>query len=300
MKPGISAVVVVYNQSEYLKKALDCVKDWVDEIVIIDLESEEDIQSIAKSYNAKYISHKKVKIVEEIRQQSIKYASHEYILFLDPDEEIGGELAADLEAKIIEGDYDYFVIPRCNFVFGKWVTHSRWWPDFQIRVFRHNKVTWGTHLHAAPEPTGTGFTYEIDPKYAIKHQNYKDIDEFISKNMRYAKQDATDRVASGDKFTLLEAMRLSVSELISRFFVAGGYKDGMLGLALSIFQSYYYFMVYFYFWEASKYADLESDESIKSFPRNWFSHSLKEVMHHDKSTSKLKIFKEKLVRRMIG
>jgi len=300
MKPGISAIVVVHNQLAELKNCLKSISTWVDQIIIVDLESTEDVKSYAESVHAEYFSHTKVPIVEQVRQETLRYAKHEYILFIDPDESIPTELAADLEAKITSDEFDYFVIPRCNFVFGKWIEHSRWWPDMQTRVFRYNKVIWGTKLHAESEKSGTGYTYPVDAKYAIEHQNYRNLDEFIEKNMRYAKTDAQERVAAGEDLSLFSATKLSVSELISRFFAGEGYKDGMHGLILAILQSFYYFMVYAYYWEAKKYAELETESVIKAFPRTWFSHGLSEVLHWDKATTPLRIIKEKFVRKMIA
>lgn len=55
MKPGISAIVVVHNQLDLLKKCLDSIYSWVDEIILIDLESTEDIKSVVAQYQAKYV-----------------------------------------------------------------------------------------------------------------------------------------------------------------------------------------------------------------------------------------------------
>lgn len=300
MKVGISAVVVVHDQVDLLQKCLASVEKWVDEIIIIDLESKGDIKSVATKFNAKYYSHKLVSIVEAVRQESLKYATYEYVLFIDPDETMPTSLATDLVKKIKSGEYDYFVTPRQNYVFGKLLQYSRWWPDPQTRIFRYNKVVWGKALHQEVVSTGVGYSYPDDKAFAIHHDNYRTIDEFISKNMRYAKADAQGRVDSNDPLTLSHAMRLSVSEFISRFFEGHGYKDGMHGLVLGILQSFYYFMVYTYYWEAVGYKDLETKDTIMSFPRTWFSHGFSESMYWDKAKSPLKIIKEKLVRRMIG
>ena len=188
MKPGISAVIVVKDQLELLKKCLKSIHNWVDEIIIIDLESTEDVKSLATFYKTKYYPHKLVPIVELIRQESLKYVEHEYVLFIDPDETIPATLAEDLSAKIKLGEFDFFVTPRQNYIFGKWVRHSRWWPDLQTRVFRHDKVTWGTTLHAEAVAIGDGYTYDAIESFAIHHENYRTLDDFLTKNMRYAKR----------------------------------------------------------------------------------------------------------------
>ncbi len=300
MKPGISAVIVVHNQSELLQKCLKSISSWVDEIVLIDLESTEDIQSLAKTFKAKYITHKKVEIVEEVRQSSLEHASHEYVLLLDPDETIPQSLSQDLSDKIKSAQFDYFVTPRQNYVFGKWLRHSRWWPDNQVRVFRKGRVNWGSKLHEEARPEGNKYVYPEDPQYAINHLNYTTLDEFISKNMRYAKADAKLRLVSEPDFNLSRAIKLSVSELVSRFFKGEGYKDGQHGAVVAILQSFYYFMVYAYYWEAKKFVNLESSETIKSFPRLWFAHGLSETLYWDKAKGFSKGIKEKFVRRMIA
>jgi len=299
MKPGISAIVVVHNQQDLLHNCLKSLTSWVNQIIIIDLVGLDDIKSLATSFKAKYILHKNVSIVEEIRQDSLKYAEHEYILFIDPDETIPPSLSQDLKDKLKTSQFDYFLIPRQNFVFGKWLKHSRWWPDMQTRVFRYNKVTWGTTLHAEAVATGEGYAYPSEDRFAIHHENYRNLDEYIEKNMRYAKADALERAKSGTNFTLVVATKLSISELISRFFLDAGYRDGMHGLVLAILQSFYYFMVYAYYWEAKKYESLESESTIQSFPRAWFNHGLSEVLYWDKKHNFLANIKTKLVRRLI-
>ena len=191
-------------------------------------------------------------------------------------------------------------MPRQNNVFGKWIEHSLWWPDYQTRFFKHNVITWPNHLHAQPTLTGEGVTLSADPKNAIQHLNYISIDEWTDKNQRYAKADAIERIKAGNNYSFADAIRLSVGEIIRRFFQAQGYKDGMHGMILSIFQSYYYFLVYAYYWEAKKYAQLETPESIRRFPRDWFTHALSEVLYWDAHHSPLKKIKEKFVRRLLA
>ena len=299
MKKGVSAIIIVHDQVSLLKKCLSSLT-WTDEVIILDLASHDDIKVVATKYGAIYKQSSLVSIVEKIRQDSLKYASYEYILFIDPDETIPSSLATLIRTKISEGGVDYFSTPRQNFVFGAWVKYSRWWPDYQVRIFRHNSVIWPTTLHAQPELKGVEYRLPAEPEYAIIHQNYLSIDEWLDKNRRYAKADAQDRLLSSHPYTILDAAKLSTSEFMSRFFAGEGYRDGMRGLVLSILQSFYYFLVYAYYWEEKKFAELETTEAIKDFPRSWFSHNLRETLYWQKLKSPLKTIKAKLVRRMIA
>lgn len=299
MKPGISAIVIAHNQLELLEKCLHSLSTWVDQIVLVDLESTDDIQGLAARYKVDYVLHTKVAIVEEVRQESLKYATEEYVIFLDPDETITPTLSQTLLSSLSDQPA-YIKIPRQNYVFGKWIEHSQWWPDYQIRLFKKSAMSWPTDLHAQPEIQGDGITLDPLEKNAITHLNYLSIDQWNEKNNRYAKTEALEYLQKGVHFTLAAALKKSIGQIIDRFFAGEGYKDGLHGLVLSIFQSFYYFMVYAYYWEAKKFAQLESDSTIRSFPRTWFSHGLSEVMYWDKAKSPLRVIKEKLVRKMIG
>lgn len=301
MVAPLSAILIVYNQSQLLRSALTSIKGLAKEIIIIDLESSDDLETIAKAYKAKYIKLPKVEIVELVRQSSLQYATQPYILFLDADESVSPGLAKEICNLTKSQDYDYFEIPRQNYVFGEWVKASRWWPDYQIRLFKKGSATWPTTIHKPPITTGKGYHFAPDPAVALVHQNYQNLDEWFEKNRRYAKADAAARLQSYSPFTLIEAMHLSVSEFVSRYFAGHGYKDGLRGLTLSIFQAFYYFLVYAYYWEAKGYSALESDSTLLTFPRRWFSHGLSEIMHWDRSTqSFVSRLKTKLVRKMIA
>ena len=123
---------------------------------------------------------------------------------------------------------------------------------------------------------------------AITHYNYKNIDEYFSKFTRYAKAEAYN----SQHLTLNETIKKSVSEFISRYFANNGYKDGMHGFTLAIFQMFYPLLVYFYFWETKKY--IEKDEAslpIKS--QQFFKQGFIEINHW--LINKIKSVKTKII-----
>ncbi len=143
-------------------------------------------------------------------------------------------------------------------VFGSWVQHSRWWPDYQIRLFKKTAITFPTKIHRPPEVDGTVLELPASENNAILHHNYDSIDDYVIRMMRYAKIEAGEKIELKKEFHLKEATQNAISEFVSRYFAGEGYKDGMLGFTLSILQLFYSFLVYFYYWEKRKYsADIE-------------------------------------------
>lgn len=300
MTSSFGVVFIVYNQADLLNLSLKNLAKTGLSIHVADLSSTEDIAGVCQKWGATYIKLPYTPIVETIRNEVFDRIKTDYLLYLDADESVGDELISKLKS-LAETGVDFVKIPRKNYLFNSWVKASRWWPDYQVRFFKRGMVTFPTQLHSEPLTNGQGLTLDPDPKLAIKHLNYRSLDEWFEKNRRYAKADAQDRLISKQSFTIIDAMKLSVSELVSRFFAGGGHADGMHGLILSILQSFYYFLVYAYYWEAKSYATSITTSDLKSFPRTWFTHGLSEIIYWDGiDNSLIKKIKGKLTRKLIA
>lgn len=300
MTSSIGAVFIVYNQSNLLNDSLKKLSKSGFSLHVADLSSTEDIGGVSKKWGASYTKLPYASVVETVRTTVFENMTSDYILYLDADESVGDDLIAKLKGLAEEG-VDFVKIPRQNYIFNSWVKASRWWPDYQVRFFKRSMVTFPTQLHSEPIVRGDGITLEPIPSLAITHLNYQSLDEWFEKNRRYAKADAEDRLSSNQSFNLQEAMKLSISELVSRFFAGGGYADGMHGLMLSILQSFYYFLVYAYYWEGKKYQASTTPSELKSFPRTWFTHGLSEIIYWDsKDDSIVKKIKGKFTRKLIA
>jgi len=253
----ITGITVIKSRPNHVYACLSSLEKMCDEILVADIGMEVSLaEEVAKMKKVTVIPMGDVAYVELIRETLKNKAKHEYVLFLDADEELPASLIEELK-KIYE-KHDVIKIPRKNMVFGSWVQHSRWWPDYQARLFKKSALTWPTKIHQQPEITGEVFQLPADEKYAIIHHNYDSIDDYIVRMMRYAKIEATEKIDQKKEFHLKEATQNAISEFISRYFAGEGYKDGMLGFTLAVLQLFYSFLVYFYYWEKRKYsADIE-------------------------------------------
>ncbi|STY61280.1 SPBc2 prophage-derived glycosyltransferase SunS [Mannheimia haemolytica] len=55
--PTLSVAMIVKNEAQDLRACLDTVKDWVDEIVILDSGSTDETPQIAAEYNARFYTN---------------------------------------------------------------------------------------------------------------------------------------------------------------------------------------------------------------------------------------------------
>lgn len=84
----ISLCMIVKNEEETLARCLDCVKDIVDEINIVDTGSTDRTVEIAKQYTDRVFYYAWTGSFSAARNHSFTYATKDYILYLDADDVI--------------------------------------------------------------------------------------------------------------------------------------------------------------------------------------------------------------------
>lgn len=244
----ITAVIVAKGYPKHIFETITSIENLAKEIIVVDIGLDNNCKEELLLKKVKlYFIGEKVPYVELIREWTKDIVTTKYILFLDPDEVVPKKLS-DL---LLENyhKYDFIKIPRKNIIFNKWIEHSRWWPDYQTRLFKKDKVIWSKELHSQPKTSGKGLNIEVKEETALVHYNYESIDDYITKMMRYAKSEASIK----QEYALSHAMKDGLDEFISRYFSGKGYKDGLHGFILSFLQLIYPFLVYSYFWEVKKY-----------------------------------------------
>ena len=94
----ISACMIVKDEEKLLPQCLESIVDVVDEIVVVDTGSTDGTVAIAKSFGARVYHHPWENDFSKHRNQSIDYATGEWILIIDADEKLceGGALIKEV------------------------------------------------------------------------------------------------------------------------------------------------------------------------------------------------------------
>jgi (heptosyl)LPS beta-1,4-glucosyltransferase len=251
----VSVIINTFNEEENLPRALSSAKLLADEIVVVDMKSDDKTVEIAKKGGAKVYQYKRVGYVEPARNFAISKATGDWIFILDADEEIPKTLVKRLRRLVKSGKGDYYRIPRKNIIFGKWMKHSRWWPDMNIRFFKKGKVTWNEVIHSVPLTKGKGVDLEAKEDLAIIHHNYQTITQYLERMNRYTTIQAKLLINEDYRFIWKDLIKKPLSEFLSRYFAGEGYKDGLHGLAVSLLQAFSEIVVYLKIWEKEKFLE---------------------------------------------
>jgi glycosyltransferase involved in cell wall biosynthesis len=112
--PTLSLCMIVKNEEKFLPRCLESVKDHVDEIIIVDTGSTDGTIEIAKRYNAQIYHHAWENSFSKARNYSLKYATCEWVIWLDADEEVDEEDAHKLKEVIKDNDVNVIYLPMFN------------------------------------------------------------------------------------------------------------------------------------------------------------------------------------------
>ncbi len=95
--PTISLCMIVKNEEENLSNALSSVKDYVDEIIIVDTGSTDNTVEIAKLFGAKVYYYQWNDDFASARNEALRHATCDWILSMDADDEMNGEQLRNLK-----------------------------------------------------------------------------------------------------------------------------------------------------------------------------------------------------------
>jgi len=252
----ISAVISAFNEEKNITDCIKSVANLADEIIVIDNESSDKTAEIAKKYGAKLFSKPNNLMLNINKNFGFSKANNDWIFNLDADERSTPELDCEIKQTVNSNKQDNgYWIPRKNIIFGKWIKHSIWWPDEQLRLFRNGKGKFqNKHIHEYLEVEGeTG--HLLNP---IIHENYNSITQFLYKlDKIYTVNEAESFLNSGKEINWTDSLKWPLSDFLKTYFSEKGYKDGLHGLVLSILQAFYAEVTFAKIWEKQGFKEKE-------------------------------------------
>ncbi len=264
----ISVCLATFNEEKNIKDCLESVRQLADEIVIVDGTSSDKTVEIAKKYASKIIVRENPLMFHINKQKAFEAATSDWILYLDADERVTPKLKKEILDAIRSTLYAGYWIPRKNIIFGKWIQHAGWHPDYQLRLFKRGKA----HLpcesvHEQPKLSGKAGHL----KNPLIHYNYQTILQFVKRlNDLYSENDKNVFLAEGKKVEWHDAIRFPVNEFLKRFFREGGYKDGLHGLVLSMLQAFSIFVTFAKVWEIQGFKEIKEEKFLEKTEKEFF------------------------------
>lgn len=243
----ISATIITLNEEKNILKALESIKDFVDEIIIVDSGSSDKTIEIAKKFNVKIFNRKFDNFANQ-KNWAVSKTTGDWILALDADEEITEDLKKEIKEKINDSNFTAFIMPRKNFILGKEIKYSRWSPDKHIWLWKKGFGKWVGNVHEEVQVMG-----EIGVLKNNKiHNSHRTLSEFMKANDFYSSILATDLFSKKEKFSFSKMIWESIYEFVLRFILKLGFLDGLVGFILAYTMGIYKLTVWVKVWELEK------------------------------------------------
>jgi glycosyltransferase involved in cell wall biosynthesis len=248
--PTISAIINTRNEDTNIRYCLESVK-WCNEIIVVDMESEDRTVAIAREYTDKIYTHEKVLAFDIARKFAVEKATGDWVLLIDADELVPKTLSDKLSEITRRDDTDVVYIPFKTYIMGVWITHTGWWPDYHPRFFRRGSIEFVETVHAFMRVKESARTIHLSKEEvnAIEHFAYYDSTHFITKLNRYTTIEAQHLYDNNIHFSLYRMVAQSCKEFFFRFFIYKGYKDSYRGIFLSVMMAFYRSLSYMKLWE---------------------------------------------------
>lgn len=230
---NLTAIIICRSQPDRgFKRALRSVK-FADEILV------EERREIA-DYAA-------------IRNEALKKASGEWVMFVDEDEEISEELKREI-LEITDKSYKEYkshnisgaYFRRADRFLGKWLGHGEAASVRLLRLGRRGAGKWERPVHEVWKVTGR----VSELKNPIWHYSHQSVDEMVEKLDRYSQMEAEYRLGESGRLGRLgrlgilgEMAVLPAGKFLQNYFWRLGVLDGMEGLIHALMMTGHSFLV---------------------------------------------------------
>ncbi len=241
--PTICGAVIARDEEERIDSCLESLA-WADSLlVVVDDRTVDGTAARALRHGAR-VEVRSFADYARQRNAALQLADSDWVLFVDADEVVTPELAGEVRRVTSSGppENSGYWIPRRNILFGRWIRHAGWSPDYQLRLLRQGRAHYreDRSVHELVELAGSA-GYLSNP---FVHHNYSTLAEFLSKQRVYAAMEAADRFRRGVRIRPQNYVLQPWREFWRRYVLLEGFKDGGLGLLLSALLAYYELRTY--------------------------------------------------------
>ena len=245
----ISAYILTFNEAEKIKAAVESVL-WADEVVVADSSSTDGTIEIAASLGARVVQVP-FNGFGDLRNLAIESCRCDWIFSLDADERCT-EAVRDEILGLLAGSpsHDVYRVPRRNYLMGRWIRGSGWYPNFrQPQLFRKGSMRYTL------DPVHEGYELLSDKplgtlRNAIWQFPFRNLEEVIRKMNRYSSLGA--QKLTHKRVSMAGAFGHALWAFVKHYIFKVGFIDGWAGFGIA----FAYFEVTFYRY-AKRYEEVQ-------------------------------------------
>lgn len=245
----LSVYYITKNEEYIFEKTLASVKDFADEIIVVDSGSQDNTLEICKKFGAKVFSEDWKGFALQ-KNSAMGKCSGDWLLALDADEVVSEELKQSIIKAIHSDKIKSYYLDRKTVYLGEPLKYS-WRPDKRLRLAHKslNPVWRGEVVH---ESLNVQSSETEALAGELLHFSYKNAETHYRKTIDYAKLSALDYFKRGKKFKFYKLILNPIFAFVKLYFIRLGMLDGFRGFSAGVSAFLYAFLKYLFLWEMYK------------------------------------------------
>ncbi len=236
--PYLTVIILTLNEADHIQACIQSLA-WADEVVVFDSYSQDETGVLAKEAGATVLQSKFENYAQQ-RNAALDAVDTDWVFFVDADERATPELETEIRQAIAQRPEMGWYVPRRNYIFGKLTKGAGWFPDYQLRLFKHGQVHYERPVHELAVVAGEIGNFQ-NP---LIHYNYRDVPQFHRTQRAYTDYDAHILKQEGVRPKSRNFVLQPLRQFYWRYITLNGYKDGLHGLRLSGYMMYYEWVKY--------------------------------------------------------
>ena len=244
--PTVSAIVVCFNEERNIGACLESLR-WCDEIVIVDSFSTDRTVEICRQYTDRVVQRQWCGYRDQ-KAYAHSLATKDWVLLVDSDERVSPELRKEIGENLLSCDNTdaAFSVPRLVFYLNRWWWRGGWYPDYDIRLFRRDRATWGgTDPHEKILVDGN-IRRLRNPLY---HFSYRDMADHVQRINQFTTISAQELLKERRRWRLSHALLRPAFRFFRFYILKRGFLEGFAGFYIALTASVYVFLKYAKLWE---------------------------------------------------
>ena len=236
MAAKISGLINTWNEAETIRYAVESLKTWCDEVLVVDQQSTDGTQRIAAACGAKVIEVEATGYVEVIREVSVGMTEHPWVMVLDSDEVVHPALGRRLREIADTDEANVVRIPRRNIILGREMRHGQWCRNAKRRFFHKDFIDIPVEMHGGFHAAAGAneIMLPLDRDCCLWHYSYHNIADVVWKSQRYTTVQAWQRSRSGRRPGPRRWFRVALRQAWKEFVKGKAWRDGAPGVAVSV------------------------------------------------------------------
>lgn len=225
----LSVSIVCRNSEATIGRTLDSVAGLASEIVAVDSGSTDGTIALLERHGARVI-RSDWKGYVATKQMALDACTQPWVLSLDSDESIDGDLRRAIEAAVQAHSpaADGYRIRRITWYRGRPLRHV-WQPEWRLRLIRRGQFRWtGLDPHDRLEPQGVTVRLDTLPG-AIRHDSIGTFAEFLAKQAAHARTMAESMRREGHRGSVVRLCASPVGAFLKQVVLKQAWRDGWPG-----------------------------------------------------------------------